>query len=51
MKKSKNKKGIGVEMHQHIDEQGRIFGAAHPIVAEHNNKKTQKFHDQTIKRV
>ena len=48
MKKTKKKKVVEVNMHQHIDEQGRVFGAAHPINSEHNNKKTQKYHDQTI---
>lgn len=47
MKINKNKK-MKVVMHQHTDEQGRVFGAAHPIDAEHKNTKTQKFHDLTI---
>ena len=50
MKKAKKKK-LEVKMHQHVDEFGIKFGAAHPIDAEHKNKKTQKFHDLTIKRV
>ena len=44
----KKKKVIEIEMHQHVDYQGRVFGAPHPITAEHKNKKTQKFHDGTI---
>jgi len=36
------------KMHQHQDEQGRVFGAMHPLDSEHNNEKTQKFHDITV---
>jgi len=47
MKKAKKKK-VTVVMHQHVDEMGIKFGAAHPLNAEHKNKKTQKFHDLTV---
>jgi hypothetical protein len=49
MKKSQKKKLKEVKMHQHQDAQGRIFGAPHPIDSEHNNERTQKYHDLTIK--
>ena len=49
MKKSKSEK-IVVIMHQHRDEFNIKFGSSHPINAEHKNKKTQKFHDMTMKR-
>ena len=49
MKKAKIKE-VEVVMHQHRDEFGIKFGSSHPINAEHKNKKTQKFHDQTIHR-
>ena len=41
-------KKVPVVMHQHIDEQGRIFGARHPIDSVHKNKKTQKKHEYTL---
>lgn len=49
MKKSKKKKIEVVVMHQHQDNFGHVFGAPHPINAMHKNKKTQEFHDSTIK--
>ena len=49
MKKSKKKK-IEIDMHQHQDNFGHIFGAPHPINTKHNNVRTQEFHDLTIKR-
>jgi hypothetical protein len=49
MKKSKQQK-VKVVMHQHQDEFGRVFGAPHPIDAEHTKSSTRKFHDLTIKR-
>jgi hypothetical protein len=48
MKKT-NKQQEKVIMHQHRDEFGNIFGAPHPLNAEHAKEKTQKFHDLTIK--
>lgn len=48
MKKAQRKKLQVVELHQHNDSQGRVFGAPHPVDAEHKNKKTQRFHDRTI---
>ena len=47
MSKKKNKK-VEVVMHQHKDQQGRVFGAKHPVDAEHKNAKTQKMHDLTM---
>jgi len=41
---------VEVVLHQHKDPQGRVFGAPHPVDAEHKKAKTQKFHDLTIKR-
>lgn len=49
MKKSKKKKIVPVEMHQHHDKFRNIFGKPHPIDAEHKNKKTQKYHDLTVR--
>ena len=49
--KGKKKQIKEVKMHQHVDEFGIKFGAAHPENAEHKNEKTQKYHDLTIKRV
>ena len=46
MKKRKLPKEI--EMHQHQDERGRVFGARHPLDSEHTNAKTRKFHDITL---
>ena len=46
----KKKKTPEVVMHQHMDQQGRVFGGPHPMDAEHKNAKTQKRHDYTIKR-
>ena len=51
MKSSKKKKKLEVKMHQHQDNLGRVFGAPHPIDAEHKNAKTQKAHNYTIERV
>lgn len=48
MKKAQKKKQKPVVMHQHKDQQGRIFGAPHPIDAVHKKEKTQKFHDLTV---
>ena len=48
MSKNKKKKVQAVIMHQHKDEFGHVFGALHPVDAEHKNKKTQKFHDITV---
>ena len=45
----KKKKPEPVKMHQHIDEQGRVFGAPHPVDAEHKKASTQKMHDYTLK--
>ena len=47
MKKSKTKKVV-VKMHQHKDQFGHVFGAPHPVDAEHKNPKTQKFHELTV---
>jgi len=47
---TKKKKIVEVKMHQHTDWLGRIFGAPHPIDAKHKNKKTQKYHEETLKR-
>jgi len=51
MRKKKKDEKVIVVMHQHYDSLGRVFGALHPIDAEHKNPKTQKFHDESIKRV
>lgn len=48
MKKSKQQ--VKVIIHQHQDEFGRVFGAPHPVDAEHAKSSTRKFHDLTIKR-
>ena len=50
MKKAQKKKLKTVAMHQHIDDQGRVFGAPHPVDAEHKKASTQKMHDKTLKR-
>jgi hypothetical protein len=50
MKKSKKKKQAKTEFHQHVDQFGNVFGKPHHIDAQHNNVKTQKFHNITIKR-
>lgn len=46
----KKKQVVKVKMHQHMDQQGRVFGGPHPMDAEHKNAKTQKMHDLTMKR-
>jgi len=51
MPKKKKKKEVKVVMHQHIDQFGRVFGAPHPVDADHKNVKTKKFHDLTLERV
>ena len=47
---AKKKKVEPVKMHQHIDPQGRVFGAPHPVDAEHKKTSTQKMHEYTLKR-
>ena len=46
----KNKQEINLVLHQHIDKQGKVCGAKHPINLNHRNQKTQKRHDFTIKK-
>ena len=46
---TKKKQVVEVKMHQHENHLGKVFGGPHPIDAEHQNKKTQKFHDGTVK--
>lgn len=48
MTKKKKKEAPVVLLHQHIDEMGIVFGALHPIDANHKNENTQKFHDLSI---
>jgi hypothetical protein len=50
VKKHKKKKIKPVGMHQHIDEKGNVFGKLHPVDTVHKNPKTQRFHDNTIRR-
>lgn len=56
MKKSEKKKlaknSAPIHMHQHKTfVSGRILthGFSHPVCAKHKNKKTQMFHDITVK--
>ena len=51
MAKKKKMKDIPVVMHQHNDEAGRIFGAKHPLHLEHNNERTQIYHDFTVGKI
>lgn len=46
--KVQKKKETEIEMHQHMDINGRIFGSLHPTAAKHQNKNTQKRHDLTL---
>lgn len=46
MKKRKEAKVI--QMHQHTDFNGNIFGMSHPMSAVHKNAKTQKAHIATM---
>lgn len=46
--KVQKKKMKTVVMHQHHDKQGRVFGALHPVNAEHKKVSTQKWHDYTV---
>ena len=43
------KKETKIEYHQHVDEQGRVFGKSHPLNAKHKKANTQKYHDYSIK--
>jgi hypothetical protein len=51
MKKHQKKKFKIIVMHQHQDEFGHVFGAPHPVDAEHNNEKTQMYHNITVENV
>lgn len=37
-----------VEIHQHIDEKGNVFGKPHPSDVVHKKETTQKAHERTL---
>jgi hypothetical protein len=45
--KRKHRKQTAVEMHQHIDKNGIVFGAKHPVMFGHKKLSTQKAHERT----
>jgi len=45
MKKKKAKEKLEVQLHQHQDKKGRVFGHPHPVAAVHRKIITQKKHD------
>ena len=49
-KKQKQRVKLELRRHQHIDEQGRRFGAEHPADMEHKNLVTQKAHEHTARK-